>query len=217
MGAWGEGSFENDAALDFVAVVDGLDNLQSVFAKLDQEGAYIEVDLASEAIAAADIVACCLGRGAGDLPDKLAQRIDGFGVPTEPLILSAQKAVQSVRAGSELAGLWDEAEDASWSAAMDGLLHRLDIDKPYSAPEAAPNEPENAGEITSTCHLCYRSVSADDEVAVTIEDLTGGIWSSYTLYAHRNCLVDRFSPPHFKPDGSPSEELLAQFKDEFGD
>ena len=36
------------------------------------------------------------------------------------------------------------------------------------------------------------------------------ISSSFTCYAHRACLEQRFEPPHFQQDGSPHPNLLVQ-------
>lgn len=212
MGAWGAGSFENDAALDFIAGVASLEDLRRTFDELAQNGPGPDVDLASETIGAADVIACCLDRPPADLPDGIADRLSGFDRPDGGLIKAAQQAVRTVRSSSELADLWEETGGQDWADAIEDLLTRLDLSKPYTAQTKDVDAPVATGEVSSQCHLCHGHVTEADEVALTVEEDFDGIWSSFTLYAHRDCLMDRYEPPHFNRDGTPSAELLAQFR-----
>ena len=55
MGAWGSGSFENDAALDWAGEIRSLGDLREPIDRLKAAGSgHVDVDLACEVIAAAD-------------------------------------------------------------------------------------------------------------------------------------------------------------------
>jgi len=181
MGAWGSGPFENDDALDwadmFLGAPDGegdaeneeagklaylLGPLASI-AKVagededsdDEEGedaGEIEADLASHAIAAAEVLAAMHGKpndelaaaikdvkkGDADAEEEtsahaLARWIidendDHRDVKETEALEIAVVAMKKVRDASELAALWDEAggKDAkAWKARMADLIKRL--------------------------------------------------------------------------------------------
>ena len=70
MGAWGDGVFENDYAADWVAEFDELDDkaerrelIDSAFSEVAEEEEYVEVDVASAAVAAAATVASLVPGG----------------------------------------------------------------------------------------------------------------------------------------------------------
>ena len=215
MGAWTADSFGNDTALDYCAEVTGLDDLLATLKALEAETDYIDADLACEVLAAADIIAALIARPAPDLPDDLAPRLDAFATPDDATIAATTNAVIRIRAGSELTELWDEAEGDDWSVAIDALLARLDRTKPYTPP--APKDP--ADDITvedygGTCFICNSDIEAKEVVDITLEDEEFGVWSSMTLYAHGPCIVDRYDGPHFNADGTPTAEVVAQFKAE---
>ncbi len=65
MGAWGTGSFDNDDAADLLTEVTGdgdLSLVREVFDNVPTSTEYVEAPDASQAIAAAEIVAAALGR-----------------------------------------------------------------------------------------------------------------------------------------------------------
>jgi len=210
MGAWDVGSFNNDAALDFVGGIKGVDDLTQAFAALGKEGACADADNACEAIAAADVVAAMMGRPAPDFPEHLVETVVGFGKPDDDLIAAAVRAVDRVRACSELAELWAEAEDADWKGAIEELLTRLDPAMPYSPPP--PRDDAPVGEVMGMCLLCDGSIPEADIVTVKLDEDDGIVASSLTLYAHRECLKQNYDPPHFTAGGLPHPDLLVQVK-----
>ena len=136
MGAWGPGSFDNDAAADwamecarsagFTLVEATLDNLLA--AEDDERDASDE----EEAIAAAEVVA----RAAGNwgVRNAYSQALDDWigtlgEQPGPALLAKARRAVQSIRGEpSELRELWSDSGDfAQWRGSLDGLLARLGI------------------------------------------------------------------------------------------
>jgi len=210
MGAWDVGSFGNDTALDFAGGIKTVDDLVQAFAALGPEGTIAEADNASEAIAAADLVAAMMGRPAPDFPEDLGKTVSDFGTASDELTAAAVRAVQHVRAHSELAELWAESKDEDWNGAINDLLARLDPTAPYVPlpPREAPPE----GEVIGICLQCDGDIAEADSVTVTLEDDDGIVSSSLTLYAHRECLERNYEPPYFAADGLPHPDLLAQVK-----
>ncbi|MET4073189.1 DUF4259 domain-containing protein [Hymenobacter sp. UYCo722] len=133
MGAWGRRNFENDSAMDFVG--EFLESPSEVAisaslgfvidARADEE--YIEVDEASAALAAAEIVAAIIGRAASDLPEELSAAIEKMGFEAnQKIIQQARKAVSVIIRESELQELWAEGgEPNDWQQVQHELLTRL--------------------------------------------------------------------------------------------
>ena len=97
MGAWGSGSFENDAALDWAASVQSIDDVREPFDRLNAVGSgYVDADLASDVIAAAETVAMLMGRRSADFPEDLRQQLAGAGEPDSRLYHQARSAVMQV-------------------------------------------------------------------------------------------------------------------------
>jgi len=125
MGAWGPGSFENDAALDWVWELD--EDLDASALRRALAAVY-DGESDEEAVAAAEVVAAALGRPtAAPTPDEVTEwieRADGF--VDDDLRIQALAAVQYVRDRSALRGLWLESGGGeAWLAAIDELAARL--------------------------------------------------------------------------------------------
>lgn len=137
MGAWGKGSFENDAALDWAASVQSIADVRRPFDQLKAaidatehgDAYYIEVDHASELIAAAETVAMMMGRRIPDFPEDLEHRLADAGEVDDRLVHQARNAVCQVLRNSELAALWEEAVEAGgeneWHGEITALVDRL--------------------------------------------------------------------------------------------
>lgn len=131
MGAWGTGSFENDDAMDFAGdLIDGGDaaQLRAALEAIPREG-YIEAMDATNAIAAAEIVAAAHGRAGSDLPEDMAAWVTKHrGDVNVKMLTLARDVVMRIAEDkqSELRELWEESDDfAEWMVAVDGLLKRL--------------------------------------------------------------------------------------------
>jgi hypothetical protein len=133
MGAWATGPFDNDAAADWVGDLEAA--IPNTFASTFRPVTAIELDLyleepeASEAIAAAEVVAAMRGFP-GDAvrgrPEVLAWAEQHLEWASTDLVNEAVSAVERVRAASELRDLWAESEDfQAWVAGLDDLLSRL--------------------------------------------------------------------------------------------
>ncbi|HSU18094.1 DUF4259 domain-containing protein [Longimicrobium sp.] len=129
MGAWGVGSFDNDAALDWLDTLDrlGAEALLIAFQTIAEEDERIETEQARIALAAAEAVAAARGHAAPDLPGELAEWTDAHGrTVDDALAAQAKDAVTRIRDRSELADLWEEQDSGpEWDASIAGLLERL--------------------------------------------------------------------------------------------
>jgi hypothetical protein len=132
MGAWGAGTFENDDAADWLAdLCDGPNQeaLAEALAAVAGAGAdeYLEAPDCSAGLAAAEFVAALKGAPGADLPDEARACAAKLETKADPGLVSlALRAVERVRADSELKELWDESEDpAEWYAAVGDLEARL--------------------------------------------------------------------------------------------
>lgn len=127
MGAWGILPFENDDALDWLDELEGC-GTEVVRAALAKAGeGYVEATEGCVAVAAAEVISASQGNPPGDLPENVADWVTahGRGITAEDVEL-ALKAVQRVAGEeSELAELWDEADEPEWRESIDDLAELL--------------------------------------------------------------------------------------------
>lgn len=134
MGAWSHESFGNDDACDFAATVTETDDLSAVEAIIDvvvQVGdEYLEAPEASQAIAAAEVIARLQGNWG--LRDAYSEDLDAWVkrtkiVPTKALALKVKKALKRITAEpSELLELWQESDEGEqWVNAVRELERRI--------------------------------------------------------------------------------------------
>jgi hypothetical protein len=127
MGAWGVQAFQNDDALDW------LEELEAGGAEVVRQGltavtnGYIDAPDGTIAVAAAEVTAAAQGNPHGDLPEEVATWVTAHGY--EFTAEDAQLALEAVErvAGeeSELAELWDEADEPEWKESLENLTERL--------------------------------------------------------------------------------------------
>ena len=151
MGAWGEKTYENDSALDWLGELEAegvafLRGTLSRVADTDQED-YLDVDDGTSAIAAAEIVAAALGHERDRLTEAAITWLDDNpGTLIAEDLTLANRAVERVLAvESELRALWDEnGPDNAWHLDVRVLLDRLaegaDVD-PSTLPSAYKAKP----------------------------------------------------------------------------
>jgi len=131
MGAWGAGSFENDMALDWLEVFCSASNkeelLLSMLETITDADGYLDAADCSSCITAADVVASLKNGPSPDFPEGSKECLSGSGIrPDASLVALAMKAVERVKADSELKELWDEsANPEEWYAAINDLEARL--------------------------------------------------------------------------------------------
>ena len=123
--------FENDDASDWVWELED-DNDMSVLHEalaaavdtpLDE---LIEAPDASNALAAAEIVAAARGHHGAELPSEAREWIRRNAALVDARTVAlATAAVERISIHSELKELWEEAESDEWPLVVSGLLERL--------------------------------------------------------------------------------------------
>ena len=129
MGAWGHRNFDNDTAADYVATFQENPVESTIFESLEAafEDEYVDADVASEALAAAEIVAAAQQKATSDFPQDLLSSIASLHfINPESAKKLARRAVKAILKESELQELWEEGDDyKSWRAVQRELLERL--------------------------------------------------------------------------------------------
>lgn len=133
MGAWGNGVFANDDAMDWIAGLEDTDDLDVVERALNAatgDDGYVESPTCSEALAAAEVVATLLRKPGPDVPSEVFEWIARVGPTVGPDLPGiAQQAIDRILTASELQELWDEAggfEAEEWRSTLMELRGRLD-------------------------------------------------------------------------------------------
>jgi hypothetical protein len=129
-GAWGDGSFENDDAMDWVAECVRATSPGLVKAAFDRalNADVVEAPDASAAIAAAEVVAASLGKPSPVFPENLKAWLAG-----QPRAQIAAQAALAERAltkiedaqHSELRQLWSEGKLNQWLSKVQALQSRI--------------------------------------------------------------------------------------------
>jgi hypothetical protein len=150
MGAWGADSFQNDSASDWLADLCKSNDVSLVriaLSRVVEHGGtkqspasfiqrlfgrrhrtdWLKASIASEAIAAAEVVAAWHGHPSATLPDKLKTWLqqNKFVFPVD-IVPLAKQAVNIVKTNSELKDLWEEGDASKWENIVANLEQRLD-------------------------------------------------------------------------------------------
>lgn len=122
MGAWGTGNWENDDALDWIAELGEVRDLERVLT-----GPWTDTGTCCRALAAAEIIAAALGMPGGGVPDEVRSWLDSHGRECPPnLAGTALIAVRSIGRASALQSLFDEGKrNDQWHANLEELGSRL--------------------------------------------------------------------------------------------
>jgi len=129
VGAWGNGSFENDDAADWLAHLGTVTpvGLTQLLAQAADHPGYLEGPEASGAVAAAEVVAAVSGSPAPAAPTEIVEWTKKNPQAATPEIKAlAVRALERVRRNSELKDLWMEADGLNdWIAVIRELQERL--------------------------------------------------------------------------------------------
>ena len=193
MGAWGAGSFENDAAMDFVAKIETLDDLSAALLREDPE-AEIDADEASRIIVVAECAAALRGHPGEGFPDELAEKLAGTG-RSKALEDESRDLLSAVIAHSELTELWAEAGASEWNVAMTDLVERLG--RPVAKASKPKKKQKKVQNNPSPCSFCGEPMgdNAFTQFDITLEEdeissMRMGGW------AHLRCLNAALHPRH---------------------
>jgi hypothetical protein len=134
MGAWGELAFDNDTAGDWsyeLESVSDLSLIERAFAALEAVGAaYLDSDVACEALAACEVLARLAGRHGyqnahTEIADAWALAHASLEIP-DALRARANAAIDRVLGEqSELGELWAEGDGSTWRATVEDLRRRV--------------------------------------------------------------------------------------------
>ena len=106
------------------------------------EADHLDLDASREAVAAAELSACCAGRAPGGLPDHVLIWTQTHPHrPHDAEIDQAVDAVLRVRGESELRDRWTAAgadQEAAWLGELDDLVRRLRASGAGSPPALSP-------------------------------------------------------------------------------
>lgn len=128
MGAWSHEPFGNDTAADWAYGLNESNDLGYIEATIDAAlgDEFLDSDIATEAIAAVEILARALERGSPG--DSYSKGADAWIVRVKPLVSEAlrEKAIRALDATiaeeSELRGLWEDSDHyQDWLASVASL------------------------------------------------------------------------------------------------
>ncbi len=127
MGAWGYLPFENDDALDWLEELEagGADVVRKALAKAGDR--YVEAPDGAVALAAAEITSASQGNPLGDLPENVTDWVTAHGpeITAEDVEMALEAVERVAGEQSELAELWDDADEPEWRESLDDLSERL--------------------------------------------------------------------------------------------
>jgi hypothetical protein len=127
MGAWGFLPFENDEAMDWLDELEagGAEVVRSALTNADAD--YVEAPEASVAIAAAEVASTSQGSPSGGLPVNVLSWVAAHGAELglEDVELALRAVARVAGEDSELAELWDDADEPEWRESLEDLTERL--------------------------------------------------------------------------------------------
>lgn len=131
-GAWDTGPFDNDDALDWAWALESSTDLSVVKRALEsvgESGSYIQAPTASEAIAAAEVVAALKGKPHALLPENVLAWVEEHSLDgNEALVELSIQVIARVQDSdeSELAQLWSDSQFLKeWQTGLSDLKKRL--------------------------------------------------------------------------------------------
>ena len=132
MAAGGTGTFDNEEAQEWISGfgADGANAIEEAFEVINdlEPGDYIEADVASHALAAAELVAAARDGDGSHLPKDAvgSLRENAAKINAAKLLAAGRKAVGRVLTQSELKEQWeDEPDGEDWEDGVRDLLERL--------------------------------------------------------------------------------------------
>jgi hypothetical protein len=130
MGTWGVGTFENDAASDWVYDLEKVRDLsvvQSALAAINQSHELLDARSCENALAASEVVAALLGKPTAYLPENVARWVEANArLPGAELRDASLGAIEKIVSDSELRDLWAETDDLeNWETSVRDLQSRL--------------------------------------------------------------------------------------------
>jgi hypothetical protein len=132
MGAWGVLAFDNDSANDWAYGLEDVDDLsliESAFEEAEAAGGFLDTDLATNALAACEVLARL--RGKPGYTNAYTEKVDKWVaqhklVPSPQLLTRASGVIDLVLGeDSELRELWEEGDGTEWRKSVEDLRQRV--------------------------------------------------------------------------------------------
>ncbi len=132
MGAWEITNFANDTAMDWISDFEENSSvsflLQTILAVFEDE--YLDSDIASEALAAIEVVAAAKGRPASDFPEEIgAVQLASLAASIDAKVIeTCKKSIHRIikEEDNELFELWEESDQGKdWVTVQKDLLSRV--------------------------------------------------------------------------------------------
>ena len=128
MGAWGVKSFENDSALDFITELEDEKDLTiivfkfSEFISASEEEEIIDSDMATEVLAAAEIVSVLLGNLSDEVPKKIYKWIEKKRNYDRKIISLFNEIINEGDFDNEFINTWNNyTKDQKWKYILNYL------------------------------------------------------------------------------------------------
>lgn len=203
MGAWGAGSFDNDAALDFAGEIESVADIEGVFVAVNDQGHVLieepmDADDACQVIVAAECVAAMRGHPNPAMPEELFERVSKMGKASQKLHELAKNNLSAATRNSELVDLWAEAGADEWgdfNIATTDLVDRLCFEPKKAGNPRKPKK--NPVFNHSPCAFCDQPMGETEasmfDITVEADDISAvrlGGW------AHLSCLNAVLHPKH---------------------
>lgn len=215
MGAWGSGSFENDTALDFASAIGSVDDVEKAFEASSELGVAliegeIDADMSCEIIVAAECVASMRGHASPDMPEELAETVQGFGKPSMELFELARNNVSAVISRSELCELWADEGSGDWNRAMTDLMDRLNKPQKKALKKGAKARKAKAPQPNpSPCLFCDKPMGDEQfhmfDLTVHEDEFST---SKQGGWVHLECLNAALHPKHMIQNWQFDDEQL---------
>jgi Domain of unknown function (DUF4259) len=132
MGSWGYLAFDDDYSADWCNELESHTDLRlarSTLSRVADPAGDLGSRAGNEGVAAAEILAICIGHGLSVVTPALSRWISSLSdIPSDDDLTIAVAAVDRVLSDtSELRELWDEQPGDDWLRYMEGMRHRLSI------------------------------------------------------------------------------------------
>jgi Domain of unknown function (DUF4259) len=193
MGTWGGGSFENDAALDFAASIECVEDLAAALSLRTPQDA-VDADLACRVIVVAECVAAMRGHWHRDFPEALAKKVETFGSPSQSLFHHAVDQLSAVTERGELVELWAEGDARAFNRAVHNLYDRLGRD-PVGGKQGKRRKKKPVFNH-SPCLFCDQPMGEENFSQLTITLDHGGLPMGRGGFCHHECLNAALHPAH---------------------
>lgn len=130
MGAWDNGNFGNDDAMDFVFDATSKEAISDAILAISKapQGEYLDSTDCCIALAAIEYIAAALGNPSADFPEEAKEWVseNKSALSETGMISQANNAIDKIKTNSELKEFWEETDEfQDWLNVIEGLKKRI--------------------------------------------------------------------------------------------